>query len=453
MKRQIKKKIENWLENQANALLVDGARQVGKTYIIRECLRESGMHVIEINFIENPDMIEVFEKASGADDILVRLSVRYGKDMIPGKTVIFLDEVQECKEIVTQIKFLVEDGKYRYILSGSLLGIELSDIRSAPVGYLDIYDMYPMDLFEFYTSLGISDRILNLIQDSFQNRKPLDPYIHKQLLSAFYLYLIVGGMPKAVETYLQSENINEVQNVQQEILRLYHQDFSKYEHDNKMKLRLREVYDAIPSELSEKNKRFRLNRLGTGMNFDRAENTFLWLKDAGVALPVYNVTEPVEPLQLNSKRNLFKLFLSDVGLLTAQYSTEVRMKILNQSPSINNGGLFENAAAQELHTHQYDVWYFNSKSQGEVDLLIEQGEHVLPIEIKSGKDYKRHSALTNILSDANYNIPEAFVFSNANVSREGKITYLPIYMISCIHKTELKNPVFRINLDGLKDQA
>lgn len=451
MKREIKEKISNWLNKQTNALLVDGARQVGKTYIIRECLRESGMHVIEINFIESPDMIEVFEGASSASDILIRLSVRYGKDMIPGNTIIFLDEVQECKEIVTQIKFLVEDGKYRYILSGSLLGIELSNIRSAPVGYLDIYNMYPMDLFEFYTALGISDRILNLIQESYQERKPMDPYIHKQLLSAFYLYLIVGGMPKAVDTYLQSQNIDEVESVQQEILRLYHQDFAKYEHDNKLKLRLREVYDAIPSELSEKNKRFRLNLLGTGMNYDRAENTFLWLKDAGVALPVYNVTEPVEPLKLNTKRNLFKLFLSDVGLLTCQYSTEVRMKILNQSSGINNGGLFENAAAQELFAHEYKVWYFNSKSQGEIDLLIEQGEHVLPIEIKSGKDYKRHSALSNILSDSNYDIPEAFVFSNANVSKKGKITYLPVYMIACIRKTRMKNPVYRINLDGLTD--
>lgn len=451
MKRDIKEKIVNWLNNKHNALLLDGARQVGKTYIIRECLRESGLNVIEINFIESPEFIELFDTAENANDVLIRMSVRFGQQMIPGKTIIFLDEVQECKEIVTKIKFLVEDGRYRYILSGSLLGVELNDLRSAPVGYLDVLDMYPMTLFEFYKALGISDRIFDLITDSYTKRIKIDDYIHKQLLSAFYLYLIVGGMPDAVNTYLKTENIESVQEVQQNILRLYHQDFAKYEKDNKEKLKLREVYDTIPSELSEKNKRFKLNKLGTGMNYDRVENTFLWLKDAGVALPVYNVTEPVIPLEINTKRNLFKLFLSDVGLLTAQYSTEARMKILSQNEGINNGGLFEDVAAQELFAHGYKVWYYNSKKQGEVDLMIEQGEDVLPIEIKSGKDYKRHSALSNILSDPNYNIPEAFVFSNANVSRNRKVTYLPMYMLACIQKKKMDQPVFRLNLDHLKD--
>lgn len=451
MKRDIKEKIVNWLNNKHNALLLDGARQVGKTYIIRECLRESGLNVIEINFIESPEFIELFDTAENANDVLIRMSVRFGQQMVPGKTIIFLDEVQECKEIVTKIKFLVEDGRYRYILSGSLLGVELNDLRSAPVGYLDVLDMYPMTLFEFYKALGISERIFDLITDSYTKRIKIDEYIHKQLLSAFYLYLIVGGMPDAVNTYLKTENIESVQEVQQNILRLYHQDFAKYEKDNKDKLKLREVYDAIPSELSEKNKRFKLNKLGTGMNYDRVENTFLWLKDVGVALPVYNVTEPVIPLEINTKRNLFKLFLSDVGLLTAQYSTEARMKILSQNESINNGGLFENVSAQELFAHGYKVWYYNSKKQGEVDLMIEQGEDVLPIEIKSGKDYKRHSALSNILSDPNYNIPEAFVFSNANVSRNGKVTYFPMYMLACIQKKKMDQPVFRLNLDHLKD--
>lgn len=451
MKRDIKEKIVDWLNNKHNALLLDGARQVGKTYIIRECLRESGLNVIEINFIESPEFIELFDTAENANDVLIRMSVRFGRQMVPGKTIIFLDEVQECKEIVTKIKFLVEDGRYRYILSGSLLGVELNDLRSAPVGYLDVLDMYPMTLFEFYKALGISERIFDLITDSYTKRIKIDDYIHEQLLSAFYLYMIVGGMPDAVNTYLKTENIESVQEVQQNILRLYHQDFAKYEKDNKEKLKLREVYDAIPSELSEKNKRFKLNKLGTGMNYARIENTFLWLKDAGAALPVYNVTEPVIPLEINTKRNLFKLFLSDVGLLTAQYSTEARMKILSQNESINNGGLFENVAAQELFAHGYKVWYYNSKKQGEVDLMIEQGEDVLPIEIKSGKDYKRHSALSNILSDPNYNIPEAFVFSNANVSRNGKVTYLPMYMLACIQKKKMDQPVFRLNLDHLKD--
>lgn len=450
MKRTLKTGINHWIDNGKTALLVTGARQTGKTYLIRECLRESGYDYIEINFIENPEHIGIFEKARGAEDVLMRMSVMFGDRMKPGNTIIFLDEVQECADIVTVIKFLVEDGRYRYIMSGSLLGVELSNIRSAPVGYLDIYDLYPMDLEEFYISLGVSEDIISMIRDCFNKRKPIDSYIHEQLLSAFHLYLITGGMPQALNRYLETQNIAQVQEVQQSIIRLYYQDFSKYEKNNRQKLFLNEVYDAIPSELSKKNKRFELNALGHGMSYDRAKNSFLWLKDAGVALPVYNVTEPESPLKINEKRNLFKLFLSDVGLLTSQYSVETKMNILNMTANINNGGLFENVAGQELVAHGFDVWYYNSKKQGEVDLLIEEGGSVLPIEIKSGKDYKRHSALSNIMDKENYNIPEAIVFSNENVSKNDRISYLPVYMLMCIKKKEMTDPVYKLNLDRLK---
>ncbi|MGN1381820.1 MAG: ATP-binding protein [Eubacterium sp.] len=449
MKRLLKKDIVNWMQNGRTALLLTGARQTGKTYLIRECLQEADLPSIEINFIRDREILNLFQNADNADDILRRMSLVYGKQMIPGKTIIFLDEVQEDKNILTDMKFLVEDGRYRYVMSGSLLGIELTDLRSAPVGYLQVLDLYPMNLEEYFLALGMPDQTMEMIQECFEKRKPVDDFIHKKLINAYYLYLITGGMPQALKTYLETENLEKTQDIQRAIIRMYDQDFTKYEKNDRHRLRLREIYDAAPSELSEKNKRFQLNHLGSGMSYDRTENSFLWLKDAGVVLPVYNVTQPTIPLLSSTKRNLFKLFLSDVGLLTAQYSTETRIRILNQDAAVNNGGLFENAVAQELFSHGYRVWYFNSKKQGEIDLMIEQGERALPIEVKSGKDYTRHSALNNILADKNYQIPEAIVFSSGNVSVQGKIVYLPIYMSGCIRRKQLANPYYHLDLSGL----
>ncbi|WP_458458076.1 ATP-binding protein, partial [Pseudobutyrivibrio sp.] len=417
LKRKAYAEIENWVKNDFNhALLVTGARQIGKTYLIRKVLEDTDSAFVEINFIKQPELISIF---SGIDDISMFYDRLTAVVQIPAAkdVFIFFDEIQECKDIVTWVKFLVEDGKYRFVFSGSLLGVELSDLRSAPVGFIHTTDMYPMDLFEFFTAMGVKDSTLEMLNEHFENRIPMDEFIHGQLMKVFNLYLIVGGMPEVVQRYIDTNDLSQVAEIQKDIILQYKQDFTKYE--KKSKLQLREIYDAIPSELEEKNKRFFMTHIDGKVSFDRVKNNFIWLKNAGVALPVYNVTEPKIPLKISEKRNLFKLFLSDVGLLTSMYSNEVRLKILTNERDINNGGIYENLVAQELATRNIPLYYYNSKKLGELDFVIELRGKSIPIEVKSGKNYEKHSALDNCIKEENFGIDEAYVLCNDNIRVDG----------------------------------
>ena len=448
--RKIEKELERFhTSGDKKALLITGARQVGKTYTIREFGETHYKNVVEINFIENKKAVSLFENATGSEDILLRLSVIADKPLVPGETLIFLDEVQACKDIITAIKFLVEEGSYRYILSGSLLGIELKDIRSVPVGYMDVLTMYPMDFEEFALANGVSDRVLTMLRKCFEEKVPVDPIVHEKMMSLFNLYLIVGGMPAAVKKYIETNNLQEVLREQRSIINLYKMDISQYDPDHK--LYIEEIFDLIPGELNSKNKRFILKNLNENFKFSRYTNSFIWLKDAGVALPTYCASEPRVPLKLSQSTNLFKLFLSDVGLLAAMYMDDIQIKILNHEKDINFGAIYENVAAQELRAHGFDLYYFNSKKQGELDFLVEDGGEVLPIEIKSGKDYTKHAALSGVMANEDYAIPKAYVFQNDNVSKNGKIVYYPIYMLMFVEHKGLKTDlIYKLDLDVLK---
>ena len=440
--RKIEQILEEFYEKEEKkALLVTGARQIGKTFSIREFGKRYSSFV-EINFLENKTACSLFEKAENSEDILLRLSMIAEVPLVPGETLIFLDEVQECKEIVTAIKFLVEEGSYRYVLSGSLLGVDLKDIRSVPVGYMDIVEMYPLDFEEFAVANGVSERVLRALEDAFTQEKEVDSLIHDKMMELFRLYLIVGGMPAVVTKYLTTNNLREVVKEQKSILEAYKKDISKYDPENK--LYLEDIFELIPSELNSKNKRFILKSLNENFKFSRYSNSFVWLKDAGVALPAFCAEEPRCPLLLSKATNLFKLFLSDVGLLAAMYMDNIQIKVLNREKDINFGAIYENAVAQELKAHGFDLYYFNSKKQGELDFLIEQGGEVLPLEIKSGKDYTKHAALSHVLENEDYQISKAYVFHNGNVSRKGKVLYAPVYMLMFVKKEqELKNPIYK----------
>ena len=397
--------------------------------------------------MENQDAVEIFRTAKSSSDILLRLSAMTNTPLIKGETLIFFDEVQKCPEIVTAIKFLVEEGSYRYVLSGSLLGVELRDLRSVPVGYLEVKDMYPLDFEEFLICNNVSESIISHLKEAFYKKISVDDVIHAKLLELFRLYLVVGGMPAAVSKYLETNNLQEVVAVQREIIRLYKWDISQYDYKNKLKIE--EIFDLIPSELNAKNKRFILKSLNRNAKFAYYEDSFLWLKNAGVALPVYNVEEPKVPLLLAKSRNLFKLFQSDVGLLAAQYSDGIQLKIIMGQSNINFGAIYENAVAQELAAHDFNLYYFNSKKQGELDFVVEKDGMILPIEVKSGKDYAVHRALTNILENSEYNIKEALVLSNANIKQVGKILYAPIYMVMLIEKKKEKPLIYKIDLSAV----
>ncbi len=444
--RKIDRYIRDYYESNRTALLIAGARQIGKTYSIREFGRRFESF-IEINFVENPDAADLFKNAKDTNDILLRLSTITDKPLIKGKTLVFFDEVQECPEIVTAIKFLVDEGSYRYIMSGSLLGVELKDLRSEPVGYMDVKDMYPMDFEEFITNLGIKLQVISSLKDAWEHRLPVDEFIHKKLMELFRLYLIVGGMPAVVSRYLETNNLQEVLSVQKGILRLYKRDISKY--DPKNKLYIEEIFDLIPSELNAKNKRFIMKSLNENAKYERHKNSFMWLKDAGVAIPVYNIEEPKIPLRLACCRNLFKLFQSDCGLLAAQYADGIQMRILKGDKDINFGSIYENAVAQELAAHGHDLYYYNNKKRGELDFVIQFNGKVLPLEIKSGKDYEVHRALSNIMGYGEYDLPEAIVFNNDNLHVKKNIIYAPIYMLMFLEQKETAPEFYKIDLSGL----
>lgn len=446
LKRKIDTYLTNYYATNRNALLITGARQIGKTYSIREFGR-TFKSFIEINFLENPDAVALFKGAKNSSDILLRLSAITTKPLIKGETLIFFDEVQKCPDIVTAIKFLVDEGSYRYILSGSLLGVELNDLRSEPVGYMGVKDMYPMDFEEFISCVGINQQVIDSLRTAWQNRTPVDEFVHSKIMELFRLYLVVGGMPAAVSKYIETNNLQEVMAVQKDIIKLYKRDIAQYDSNNK--LSIEEIFDLIPPELNAKNKRFILKRLNENAKFERYQNSFLWLKNAGVALPVYNIEEPKLPLLLSRSRNLFKLFQSDIGLLAAQYAEGIQLRIISGDKSINFGSVFENAVAQELVAHGIDVYYYNNKKRGELDFVIELEGKVLPIEVKSGKDYEVHRALTNIMDCSEYEIPESIIFNNDNINVRGKYIYAPIYMVMFIEKKNDAPTYYKVDLSGL----
>lgn len=446
LKRKIDTYLTNYYATNRNALLITGARQIGKTYSIREFGR-TFKSFIEINFLENPDAVALFKGAKNSSDILLRLSAITTKPLIKGETLIFFDEVQKCPDIVTAIKFLVDEGSYRYILSGSLLGVELNDLRSEPVGYMGVKDMYPMDFEEFISCVGINQQVIDSLRTAWQNRTPVDEFVHSKIMELFRLYLVVGGMPAAVSKYIETNNLQEVMAVQKDIIKLYKRDIAQYDSNNK--LSIEEIFDLIPPELNAKNKRFILKRLNENAKFERYQNSFLWLKNAGVALPVYNIEEPKLPLLLSRSRNLFKLFQSDIGLLAAQYAEGIQLRIISGDKSINFGSVFENAVAQELVAHGIDVYYYNNKKRGELDFVIELAGKVLPIEVKSGKDYEVHRALTNIMDCSEYEIPESIIFNNDNINVRGKYIYAPIYMVMFIEKKNDTPTYYKVDLSGL----
>lgn len=447
--RKVSKQINDWIDNGKDALLVTGARQVGKSYLINALLKNKKKDYVEFNFIRQPKLLSLFKPALEEDEKTFLENLTFAcKKPLTKDTIIFFDEIQECKEIVTIIKFLVEHGKYRYVLSGSLLGVELRDLRSAPVGYLSTLDMFPMDLEEWYIANGLGEDVIENLRNSFEKNIPVSPFIHENLMNAFYKYLIVGGMPEAVQVFKDTGDYNMVKKVHKKIIREYKRDFTKYEE--KSKLKLISTYDLIPSELDQKNKRYVFSNLGKDFKFDRNENSFLWLNDAGVALPVYNVTELEIPLEASKKSNLFKLFLSDVGMLTSMYGKATILKLLTYEKDINCGAIFENFVAQELKSNGFkNLYYFNNKKHGEIDFLIEYDGEVLPIEVKSGKSYQAHSALSYFCDTT---FKKGFVFSSFNISAEKNINYYPIYMLMFVRNDEDIEEKGKIDLSILSNR-
>ena len=453
LSRKLDNIIERHYVNNKSALLLKGARQVGKTSAIRKYAAKQKMNLIEINFYEDDSACNIFKGSQNAKDVLLRISAHTKKKTSLPNTMIFFDEVQKCPEVITWIKFLVDEGSCKYALSGSLLGVELKGVESVPVGYMSVKEVFPLDIEEFSRCLGLSDEVLTSVAEAFEKRTPVDDVVHAALMKMVHLYLVVGGMPAAVQAYVDTNDLNVVEEKQKEILDLYKWDINQYDPDKK--LEINEIFNLIPSELDAKNKRFILKNLNEHARFSRYENSFLWLKNAGVAIPTLNIQDPTFSFKLNELRNLFKLFQNDVGLLTSQYASGIQLQLLQGEVKQNYGAIYENLVAQELYCHgfggdDHELHYFNSKKQGELDFVIAQNGKVIPIEVKSGKDYERHNALSNVLANDDYNIDFAYVLTNDNLHVEGKRIYMPIYMLMFIKKSPAPaNQIFKFDLHNL----
>jgi predicted AAA+ superfamily ATPase len=433
LKRKALDKMEDWLEHKTTqALLVTGARQIGKTYLIREFARAHWKNVVELNLLENADAREAIGTAHSSRELFLRISAFADAPLVPGQTVIFIDEIQEATEAVTAIKFLAERNDFDYILSGSMFGVELKSVRSLPVGYLTTITMYPLDFEEFCWANNVADEAIASVKDCFKQQNAVDEYVHRRMTELFHRYLISGGMPEPVKAFVKTDSVEAVRLQQNAIVEQYRYDISKYAGDRQRVVR--RIFDLIPSEISSQDKRFKVASIEGNSHTDRYMDDFMWLVDANAAIAVYNVKEPRYPLEVSVESRKMKLFASDVGILTYQCGMDVVRDIALTRTDINFGAIYENAVAQELTAHGFAPRYFKNRKIGELDFVVQWPyDRILPIEVKSGKDYKRHSALNNILKpETNYGISRAVVLHEGNVEVDGKIVYLPIYMVFCL---------------------
>lgn len=432
--RKIESKIRNYLKSDSNkVLVVEGARQIGKTFIIRHVGEDLFKNYIEINLVADFLGDKLFENVNTVEDFYLQVSMLAGDKMKErDNTLIFLDEIQVYPHLLTLLKFLKQDDKFTYIASGSLLGVTLSKTTSIPIGSIELLKMYPLDFEEFLIANGFNNFAISSIRKFFKNLKSLDERTHNKMLDLFKKYLLVGGFPDAVNSYLERKNIVEVRRIQTDIHEFYADDASKYDLEHKLKIR--RIYDMIPSTLENKKKRIIIKDVENKENarFSQYQDEFDYLINSGITLDVNAISTPVFPLKESTTKNLLKLYLNDTGLLTnILYKNNIKA-VLGDENSINLGTVYEGVVASELKAHNHDLYYYDNRKNGEVDFLIEDFDElsVLPIEVKSGKDYTKHKALNKFVENKDYNVKKAYVLSNSQeIKKDGKIIYIPIYFV------------------------
>ena len=432
LERKFTQYLEHFLTNEPDKiLLVNGARQIGKSYLVRYIGKRLFKHFVEINLKEDKEGDQVFAGVKTTNDLYMRLGNYYSKPLgDKTDTLVFLDEIQSYPHLMTMLKFLSQEGKYRFISSGSQLGVALSETPSVPIGSIEVEQMYPLDFEEFLWATGVSKEWIEHIRGAFEREESLDESTHELLLKRFQYYLLIGGLPEAVNKYLEDRNMVRVRTTHKDIRELYRIDASQYDEGHK--LMIRRIYDMIPSNLENKKKRVVYNKIENKKrkHFADYANEFEYLTNSGVALEVLAISNPRFPLAESEQKKLIKLYLNDVGLLTyLLYGLNVNA-VLQDIRSINLGTVYESVVAQELSAHGFKLHYYDNKQKGEVDFLIDDYDtlQVLPLEVKSGKDYTEHSALTKFLETPEYGINKAIVFSNERqVYQKKEVTYMPIY--------------------------
>lgn len=447
--RKIEKDIEGYLRAEDDRIMIlEGARQIGKSFIIREVGKKLYDNFIEINFAEDDEGPKIFKGIGTTEGFYFTLSSVYGEKLDRYEnTLIFLDEIQHYPQYLTLLKFFREDRRFRFIASGSLLGITLRETTSIPVGSIIRKNMYQLDFEEFLIANGFGQEALNTLRTKLMNRESLDESLHDYIMNLFRRYLLVGGLPAAVNEYLDSHNIVKVRNVQENIRSLYEVDATKYEKDSNKTLLIRRIYNMIPSQLENKKKRIIIKDIQNkiGDRFDNYLEEFEYLISSGTALEVSAISNPEYPLAESAHKNLMKLYLNDVGLLTMLlYKNSIR-PVISDEDSVNLGSVYESVVAQELKAHGHKLFYYDNKQRGEVDFLIDDysSTTILPIEVKSGKDYTRHSAMNNLLKVRDYDVASGLVLSNSReIKTVGNVSYMPVYYVMFIDANAVEELYF-----------
>ena len=434
--KQLYRKIEKYIkafftELNNKILIIDGARQVGKSYIIRKVCNEIFSNYVEINLLEDSLSDKNFENIKSTKDFYIQVSAVYGDKLNNSQdTIIFLDEIQTYPHLLTLLKFLNQENKYRYICSGSLLGVSLLNTTSIPMGSIEIKKMYPLDFEEFLIANGFN--AFEDIYENFKEKKPLSINIHNILLNHFKDYLIVGGLPECVKTFVEIGNIKTIRTIQTSISNFYIDDATKYDRENKIEAKL--IYEYIPSLMENKKNRVVIKDIKhkPGYTFKYFERSFEYLISAGIAINIQAISNSTFPLLESAKKSLLKLYLNDVGLLTNILFKENVAAIKNNITSINLGNVYETYVAEELHSRYDKIYYYDNKKNGEIDFLIDNYDDlsILPIEVKSGKNFTVHSAIDKFIGNKNYNVNKGIIFSNdIDIKENGGKLYLPIYFV------------------------
>lgn len=434
LRRKIQQTLKEYFSSdRSKILIIDGARQVGKSYIIQHEGRAAFPNFVEINMIDDRDGARVFADVKGTEDFYVRLSAVAGRRLgTKDNTLVFLDEIQAYPSMLTLLKFLSDEGRFTYVVSGSLLGVTMHKTLSIPGGRIQVEHMYPLDFEEFLWANSVGDELIESMRTKFKNGESHSDGLHRHMLELFKTFLLVGGLPQAVNTYLDSQNIYRVRKIHEEIFNLYKEDASQYSMQEK--LQIRRIYDMIPSNMENRKKRLHFNDVEEkkGKAARDYEDDIEYLISAGVALEVRAIANPTFPLISSAKKNLLKLYLNDVGLLSYVLFRNNVTAIKDDQLSINLGSVYETVVATELQAHGHTLFYYDNKQKGEVDFLIDDYDSltVLPIEVKSGKDYSTHRALDRFIANPDYRVQSALVLSNEGDSRtENATTYMPIYYI------------------------
>ena len=434
LKRKIEETLNIYYKNKDNRIvLIDGARQIGKTTIVRETASKAFKHYVEIDLKSDYEGEKLFLNVKTTKSFYLTISSIFGNNMNSiDDTIIFLDEIQYYPQLITMLKDLKKENKYRYIASGSLLGITLKHIF-IPMGSIDEIKMYPMDFEEFLWANGVGENVIEYLRDSFKNKTQIDESIHKNMLSLFKDYLVCGGLPEAVFEYVVNKNVARMINVQKLTYEYYKDDSSKYDVEHKLKIS--KVYGLMMSNMCNKVKRIQFKKIENKnqSNLEKYEEEFDYLEAAGVANITRAISNPIFPLNESICKNLVKLYYNDVGILTTLLYENNLNAVLNNDKGINLGSVYETACAMELIAHGHKLFYFDSKKIGEVDFLINDYDNlnVLPIEIKSGNDQNNYRAIPKLVSnDGAYKLPYGYVFGNKNeIKQEEDIITLPIYLI------------------------